>query len=87
MVPGWTERERLDTEMRRLRWLADAALSPVRLHDGLVAKRVKDNSITTVLMGVWRRGVTSIRFFGPRIVRRPARESGWLMLNRDRPAH
>ena len=73
MVPGMSERERLAADLRRLDWLADAALGPARIGCALTASPMAEPSRAALPIGLWRRGLSSARVLGQRILlRRPA---------------
>ena len=66
MVPGMTERERHAAEMRRIAWLADAALGPARIGRQLPAPATT-TALPILPVGLWRRGLSSARALGQRI--------------------
>lgn len=86
MVPGWTERERLEAEMRRLQWLAEAALPPVQRPSSARPRPIADDLAVVAPVGLWRRGLASVRLLGQRLQWRRAPGSGLLLAADDRPA-
>ena len=67
MVPGMTERERLAADVRRLAWLAEAAIGPTRIGRDAGPRLARGELRPSLPIGLWRRGLSSARVLGQRV--------------------
>ena len=66
MVPGMTERERQNAEMRRLAWLADARLGPVRVMGAAPRPPAGTHARPRMVLDCWRLASAAVRALGQR---------------------
>ena len=67
MVPGMTERQSLDADMRHLEWPSNAVIGPAWMAHESGLPEVASGSRPVLPFGIWRRGLTSALVFGKRV--------------------